>query len=111
MTRIDQRFGRTAAVVAFAALMGAVPFAGCKSGSGSASSAQGIGSVSLALELAPGLSIASVSWVITGPGGFTKTGSIDVSSSQTLSALISGLPAGAGYQNTATPTPNYAATT
>jgi hypothetical protein len=107
MKGIDQRLGRAgtvraAAVVAFAALVVGVPFAGCKSGSGPASSGQATGLVSLALELAPGVSISSVSWVITGPGGFTRTGSIDVSSSQTISALISGIPAGTGYQITAT---------
>jgi hypothetical protein len=55
------------------------------------------GDVGLNLDIAPGVSISSVSYTITGPNGFTKTGSIDVSNSTTISATIGGLPAGTGY--------------
>lgn len=57
----------------------------------------GSGSIALALQVAPGVSIGSVSYAITGPKGFTRNGSIDVSASGTLSATISGLPAGVGF--------------
>lgn len=109
----DQAAGvlRAAAIVALAALAGGVPLAGCKSGSGSTKPGQATGSVSLALALSPGVSIASVSWVIVGPAGFTRTGSIDVSSSQTLSTLIGGIPVGTGYQITATATASDGTTT
>jgi len=56
-----------------------------------------VGAASFDLQLAPNVAIDSVSYTITGPAGFTKTGTIDVSHSATVSATISGLPAGAGY--------------
>ena len=58
---------------------------------------EGVGSIGLALDLAPGTSLASASYAITGPGGFTKTGSINVANSKTLTTTIAGIPAGAGY--------------
>jgi len=54
------------------------------------------GQVGLALDFA-GLHVPSVSYVITGPGGFVKSGDIDVSGATRISALIGGLPAGAGF--------------
>src|SRR5262245_1355752 len=56
------------------------------------------GSVQVALQLADGRTIQSASYTITGPGGFVRTGSINVASSNTLSATIGTIPAGAGYQ-------------
>jgi 5'-nucleotidase len=56
-----------------------------------------LGSASFELQLAPNITINSVSYTITGPAGFTKTGSIDVSHSSTVSATIGALPAGTGY--------------
>jgi len=55
------------------------------------------GDVSFALTLAPGLSLNTVTYTITGPNAFTKSGSIDVSHSATVSAVVSGLPAGTGF--------------
>jgi hypothetical protein len=55
------------------------------------------GTIGLNLALPGGTTIASASYVVTGPNGFTKTGSLDVSHSQTLSAVIGGLPVGDGY--------------
>jgi hypothetical protein len=55
------------------------------------------GTLALALQLANGTNLSSVSYVITGPGGFSRSGSIDVSNSSALSAVIGGLPAGTGY--------------
>jgi acid phosphatase len=53
------------------------------------------GSIGLALQLAGGATLNSVSYKITGPT--SKTGTIDLSHSTTLSAVISGLSAGDGY--------------
>src|SRR5262249_3968989 len=39
----------------------------------------------------------SASFTITGPGSFTRTGTIDVSHSATISATIPAIPAGTGY--------------
>jgi len=55
------------------------------------------GSVVLALQVTPGVTIASASYAITGPGGFMKTGSINLVNSSSLAATIAGLPAGNGF--------------
>jgi hypothetical protein len=55
------------------------------------------GSVGIALQLAPGISLNSVSYAISGPAGFARSGSIDVSHSGTVSATLGGLPAGTGF--------------
>src|SRR5262249_23524758 len=56
-----------------------------------------LGSVGVALQLAPGNTVNVVSYQITGPQGFTRAGTLDVSQSSTLSAVVGGLPAGSGY--------------
>jgi len=65
---------------------------------------EGTGSLQFALQLANGTTVSSASYVITGPGGFTKAASVDVSNSGALSAVIGGLPAGTGYSITITAT-------
>jgi len=60
------------------------------------------GSVELALQAAPGVTINVVSYAISGPGSFSKTGTIDVSHSATVSTTIGGLPAGSGFAATLT---------
>lgn len=55
------------------------------------------GSVALALQAAPGVTINVVSYTISGPSSFSKNGTIDVSHSSTISATIGGLPAGSGF--------------
>src|SRR5262249_24566444 len=62
------------------------------------------GAVDFALQLGDGHSISSASYTITGPNGFSKTGTIDVSKSTKLTAIIAGLPAGTGYQISITAT-------
>jgi phospholipase C len=56
------------------------------------------GQVGLQVQLAVGLTLDTVSYTITGPLGFNRSGSIDVSHSSTVSAVISGIPFGVGYQ-------------
>jgi len=78
----------------------AAAFNGCStrsSSDGVQSAPDQTGSVGVALQLAPGLTLDTVSYTITGPGGFTKTGSLDVSHSGTVSGVIGGLPAGIGF--------------
>ena len=55
------------------------------------------GSASFALRLADGRTIQTVSYTITGPKGFVKTGTVDVSGSTKLAATIGGLPVGTGF--------------
>src|SRR5262249_18430654 len=55
------------------------------------------GSVELALQAAPGVTINVVNYMISGPNSFSKNGTIDVSHSSTVSAPIGGLPAGSPF--------------
>jgi phospholipase C len=57
-----------------------------------------VGEVSFELQVGFGITLNSISYAITGPAGFTRTGTIDVSNSSTVSAVISGLPFGTGYE-------------
>ncbi|HEY3252982.1 MAG TPA: metallophosphoesterase, partial [Polyangiaceae bacterium] len=59
-----------------------------------------VGEGSLELTLASGATLTSVSYTIIGPASFSKTGSLDVSKSSTISGLIGGIPAGTGYSIT-----------
>ncbi|HWZ90178.1 MAG TPA: hypothetical protein VNW92_15045, partial [Polyangiaceae bacterium] len=54
------------------------------------------GEIGLALQLQSGITINTVAYTITGPGTFTKAGSIDVSNSTTISTVIGAIPAGTG---------------
>jgi acid phosphatase len=69
-------------------------------GRGGSQSMGDVGSVAVALQLAPGATLNSVSYQITGPNAFSKSGTIDLTHSSSLSAVISGLPAGTGYSMT-----------
>ena len=82
------------------AFCGYASFAGCN-GSGGTSPAtvsqDATGTVSFALQVG-GAVIQTASYTITGPNGYTKTGTINLASSTTLSTTIAGIPAGSGYQ-------------
>jgi len=52
--------------------------------------AENNGTVGLQLQIAPGVTISSVNYTVTGPGGFTQTGSIAVGDSTTINAVLSG---------------------
>jgi phospholipase C len=67
-------------------------------GSDSIPGADDVGSIGLDLTVGFGLTLNTVTYTITGPNSFTRTGSIDVSHSSTVSAVLSGLPFGTGYQ-------------
>jgi hypothetical protein len=70
----------------------------------------GVGSVDLAL-VEGGVTLNSVSYTITGPNSYMTSGSINVASSATLSAVIGGLPAGNGYTITLSATGTDGTTT
>jgi hypothetical protein len=69
----------------------------CSRGGDAADDPAGVGSAVVALTVAPGVSLDSASFTITGSGGFSRAGSVDVSQSATLSFQVGGLSAGAGY--------------
>jgi hypothetical protein len=84
------------------ALVGFAPLVGCGRPAGMTNppaieSTDTTGVISLALQLAPGVSLQTLSYTITGPGGFTRMGTVDLSSSTTLAVTIGGIPAGIGY--------------
>jgi hypothetical protein len=56
-----------------------------------------MGAVKMALDIAPGTTLSTISYRIDGPGMFTKMGSIDVSHSSTIAADISPLPPGMNF--------------
>jgi len=58
------------------------------------------GQLSLDVQVASGISLDTVRYTITGPVAFSREGTIDVSHSSTVSAVIGGIPVGAGYQIT-----------
>ena len=90
-------------------LAGSVALVGCgkgdaPTGSGSQSWSQdsssgATGSISLELTTPQGVTFTGFSYAIVGPS-FTKGGTLDVSHSTTISALIDDLPPGAGYTMT-----------
>jgi hypothetical protein len=69
------------------------------------------GTIGLQLQIGGGLSLNTVSYSITGPGGFSRTGSLDLSSATAFSATIGGIPAGNGYSITLTGTTTDGSTT
>ncbi len=69
-------------------------------GDGAEAESESSGSIGLALQVGSGLTLNQIDYAIIGPLGFSKTGTIDVSNSTTISAVISGLPAGTGYSIT-----------
>ncbi len=69
-----------------------------------------VGSLGINLDVAPGVTLNSVTYSITG-NGFTKTGTIDTSGSPTISGTIGGIPAGNGYTITLTATSTEGDTT
>jgi hypothetical protein len=83
------------------AFAGWTSFSGC---SGRQANTGGIvnqdttGSMTFALQVAPGITVNTVNYMITGPNAFMKSGTIDVSASTQLTATIGGMPGGTGYQ-------------
>jgi hypothetical protein len=86
-------------VLVLALLSGGSLIAGCglgaSDGATGTSSNDAVGSVALALQVAPGITVNSFSYSLTGPS--PRMGSIDVSNSTTVSTLLSAIPAGMGY--------------
>ena len=79
-------------------------FTGCNSGHNPAGieGRDTSGTITLELRLPDGRLIQTANYTITGPNGFTRSGTINVGASNTLTATIGGLPAGAGFQITIT---------
>jgi phospholipase C len=72
--------------------------AGCATESFDSAQPENEGQINLDLQLASGVALDTVQYTITGPVGFSREGSIGVANSSTVSAVIGGIPTGAGYQ-------------
>ena len=86
----------TVPLVLLVALGAGAPVAGCTSEQVESSDTGQVGSLGVKLEVAPGVTLNSVSYSIE-KGDFTKTGTIDVGDAPTISGTIGGIPAGNGY--------------
>ena len=84
----------------------AIALAGC----GTSPERSDAGSVGVALQIAPAISLNTVSYTITGPGAYLRTGAIDVSNSTLVSTTVGGLPVGTGFNITLTATSTDGAT-
>lgn len=85
------------------ALGASAPIVGCASDPLNDGSDEQVGSLDVNLEAAPGVTLSSVAYTISG-NGFTKTGTIDISGSPAINGTIGGIPAGKGYTITLTAT-------
>ncbi len=87
---------RTASILTILASSAAFIVVSCAERTPSTANNTGTGSVGIAL-VQGGVTINTVSYMISGPNSFSKSGTIDVSNSSTLSTIIGGLPAGNGF--------------
>ena len=79
-------------------LLAGACLAGCSNEPPEAAQPEGTGQIAFAVTAGPGVTLATVTYTITGPNAFTRAGSLDVSNSNTISAVIGAIPFGAGYQ-------------
>jgi phospholipase C len=102
---------RRASLLAILSLGAYALGSGCSDHSVAPADHQGVaGSINVAL-LAGAVTVNNVSYAITGPDGFSKSGSLDLSTSGAIAGLIGGLPAGTGYSITLTATATDGTTT
>ena len=59
------------------------------------------GSVGLALQVSPGVSVTNGDYAISGPNGFMRTGTLMVGQTSDVPVVLTMLPAGTGYTLTA----------
>jgi hypothetical protein len=85
-----------------AALVGIATLSGCSDRDPGAGGDGQIGTVSLEVQLAPGLHLNALNYTITGPNAFHRMGTLNLSSSTVISGLLGGIPAGNGYNITVT---------
>jgi hypothetical protein len=98
----------TAIFMAALLIGGSGALTGC--GRDSGSDVQNIGQVEVALVLPGGAVLNTVSYAVTGPGGFSRMATFDVSHSATISGILS-LPTGGPYTLTLSGTSTDGSTT
>jgi hypothetical protein len=98
-SKLLAKFG-TASLALLLALGAGAPLTGCASDNGDGENSNpkpdSVGSLGIKLKVAPGVTLLTVSYSIT-RNAFSKSGSIDVGDSPTVSGTIGGIPAGNGY--------------
>jgi len=97
------RLGKFPLIWSLAAGASLVLAGGCTSEPIADGNVEQVGTLGLNLKAAPGVTLDSVAYSITG-NGFSKTGSIDTSGAPTISGTIGGIPAGNAYTITLTAT-------
>ena len=97
------RLGKFPLIWSLAAGASWVLAGGCASEPIADGNVEQVGTLGLNLKAAPGVTLDSVAYSISG-NGFSKTGSIDTSGAPTISGTIGGIPAGNGYTITLTAT-------
>ena len=70
-----------------------------------------MGNVEASLQLSPATMLNTANYSISGPNAFMRSGTVDVSHSQTISFTVGGIPAGSGYNATLTGTATDGVTT
>jgi len=95
MVRLIRRSVGLAAIVAGLAVC--TTLSGCSSvPEASTNDAEGVGSIGLNLQVG-GATLEVISYSIVGPNEYTKSGTIKVTDSTVVSAVLGGLPVGDGY--------------
>jgi len=89
--------------VIWLALAASGPLGGCSGEQSRHGVVEPAGSIGLELTAAPGVTLNSVTYTISG-NSFTKTGVVDTSASPIVRGTIGGIPAGKGYTLTLTAT-------
>lgn len=85
--------------ILLSALTSSFMLGGCSSAdTPNAAGAEQSGTLGLELHLGFGVTLDTVSYTVSGPAAFSRKGAIDVANSSTISAVLSGIPFGAGYQ-------------
>jgi hypothetical protein len=57
-----------------------------------------VGTVGFELQIAPGVTINTISWIVANGGtGFSQSGTVNVQNSNTIRFQVGGVPAGTGY--------------
>ena len=108
-----KRIGTTSLVLAALVSSGYFGLTACSVDTrslGGEADSENVGEVGLKLTLPSGSQLNSVSYTITGPNAFSKTASVDITNSSTLSFQLS-LPAGGPYSVTLTGTTTDGGTT
>ncbi|HTA21030.1 MAG TPA: hypothetical protein VK989_17175, partial [Polyangia bacterium] len=92
------KLGRINIALKLGSLVAVSALFGCAGGASTDTSGGDLGAVKLALQVAPGVSVNTLSYSISGPGSYS--GTINVASSSTVGAVIGNIAAASGYSLT-----------